>query len=268
MDAGNLALLLKQTLDPTTRESAEAELNKVHKIIGFCPGLLQVVMTNTVDSAVRQAGIIYFKNLVSSSWIAKDPPESNLAAITAGTAPPVNPDLTFTIHEQDRGLVRENIVKATVQAPEVIRIQLAVCVSMVIKHDFPHKWPQVVDQISIYLQTPETGGWPGALTCLHQLVKNYEYKKKEDRAPLNDAMNLLLPLIYDIMLRALPDQVNQCLFSRENVVLARLLYPLCSCCWIVAQIMVFEVPIGIRSTNWYSNYQLVLKLPIGTRSTN
>ena len=28
-----------------------------------------------------------------------------------------------------------------------------------------------------------------------------EYKKKEDRGPINDAMNLLLPLIYEILFR-------------------------------------------------------------------
>ena len=87
------------------------------------------------------------------------------------------------------------------QAPEVIRLQLAICVSMIIKQDFPLQWPEVVDKISIYLQTPEPAGWPGALSCLYQLVKNYEYKKKEDRGPINDAMNLLLPLIYEILFR-------------------------------------------------------------------
>jgi hypothetical protein len=28
-------------------------------------------------------------------------------------------------------------------------------------------------------------------------------------------------------------------------------------------LMVFEVPIGIQSTNWYSKYQLVVEVPIG-----
>ena len=95
--------------------------------------------------------------------------------------------------------MRDNIVQAVVQAPEVIRIQLSVCISMIIKHDFPHKWPQVVDQISIHLDTGPDN-WLGALACLYQLVKNYEYKKKEERAPLNDAMNLLLPMIYRIFM--------------------------------------------------------------------
>lgn len=42
MDARSLAVLLKQTLEPTTRAEAEAELDKVSKIIGFAPGILQV----------------------------------------------------------------------------------------------------------------------------------------------------------------------------------------------------------------------------------
>jgi len=96
---------------------------------------------------------------------------------------------------------------------------------MIIKQDYPHKWPEIVDKISIYLQTPgkhikafsketvirqnmflDLSGWPGALTCLYQLVKNYEYKKSEERAPINDAMNLLLPLLCEIISRCMNDQ--------------------------------------------------------------
>ena len=110
-----------------------------------------------------------------------------------------------------KALVRDNIVQAVVQAPEVIRIQLSVCISMIIKHDFPHKWPQVVDHISIHL---ETGGdnWLGALICLYQLVKNYEYKKKEERAPLNDAMNLLLPMIYKIFTGTIQGKLSKLIY--------------------------------------------------------
>jgi hypothetical protein len=42
MNTSTLAVLLKQTLDPATRAEAEAELDKVSKIIGFAPGILQV----------------------------------------------------------------------------------------------------------------------------------------------------------------------------------------------------------------------------------
>lgn len=41
---------------------------------------------------------------------------------------------------------------------EIFRVQLAVCVSQIVKHDFPGRWPQVVDKVSIYLQNPEPSG--------------------------------------------------------------------------------------------------------------
>eukprot|EP00096_Caligus_rogercresseyi_P006978 TRINITY_DN2413_c0_g2_i1.p1 TRINITY_DN2413_c0_g2~~TRINITY_DN2413_c0_g2_i1.p1 ORF type:complete len:1047 (+),score=461.56 TRINITY_DN2413_c0_g2_i1:392-3142(+) len=39
----------------------------------------------------------------------------------------------------------------------------------------------------------------GALLALYQLVKNYEYKNKDQRAPCLDAMNLLLPLLTNLL---------------------------------------------------------------------
>ena len=92
-----------------------------------------------------------------------------------------------------RALIRDNLVEANVRATEVLRVQLSICISMVIKQDYPGRWPQIVDKVSIYLQNPDPVAWPGALAALYQLVKNYEYRKKEERAPLYDAMNLLLP---------------------------------------------------------------------------
>lgn len=57
----------------------------------------------------------------------------------------------------------------------MFRVQLAVCISNIIKHDFPGRWTQIVDKITIYLQNPDASCWSGALHALHQLVKNYEY---------------------------------------------------------------------------------------------
>ena len=140
MDHNTLAILLQQTLEKTTRENAEAELERIKKIIGFCPGLLQVVMSGNYDQAVRQAGVIYFKNLVSTSWVVKEVNETSPIPIAIE-------NISFSVHEQDKALIRESIVQAAVMAPEVIRIQLAVCICMIIKHDFPHRWPEVVQKI-------------------------------------------------------------------------------------------------------------------------
>lgn len=146
-------------------------------------------MLNGVDVPVRQAGAIYLKNTVSNSWQEEE-------------VEPGKP-LVFSIHEQDRAMVRDSIVDAIVLAPEPIRVQLCVCINNIIKHDFPNRWTQVVDKISIYLQNNDPNGWMGALLCLYQLVKNYEYKKSNERLPLTEAMQMLLPMMYNLMVNLL-----------------------------------------------------------------
>ena len=85
--------LLKGTLDPNMRNEAEKELTKVHKIIGFGPVLLQVIMSNEVELPTRQAAVIYLKNMVSGSWVDREPD-------TPGQCCP------FAVHEQDRSPIR------------------------------------------------------------------------------------------------------------------------------------------------------------------
>jgi len=54
------------------------------------------------------------------------------------------------------------------------RVQLAVCVSKMIKFDFPTRWPMIVDKIITYLTNTNAEAWPGSLIVLYQLVKAYE----------------------------------------------------------------------------------------------
>jgi len=204
MDVKSLSELLKGTIDPTVRNEAEKKLAEVHKIIGFGPVLLQVVMSNEVELPVRQAAVIYLKNMVSGSWV-------NREAETPGAPIP------FSVHEQDRAVIRDNIVDAVVMAPDIIRIQLGVCVSQIVKHDFPERWPQIVDKVSLYLQNPDPAGWLGALLSLYQLVKNYEYKKADERGPLREAMNLLLPQLYGIITQLMPDPSQQSVAVQKQI---------------------------------------------------
>ncbi|GAB6021254.1 hypothetical protein CHUAL_003869 [Chamberlinius hualienensis] len=192
MDTRRLIEILRATINPHQRQQAEEQLNEVHKIIGFAPSLLQVVMMNDVEMPVRQAGVIYLKNLITHNW-----PEP-------GEVEHGQP-LPFHIHEQDRAMIRDSIVDAIVHAPELIRTQLAICISQIVKYDYPQRWTAVVDKINIFLQNPDTFVWMGALMALYQLVKNYEYKKPEEKGPLTEAMNLLLPLIYQGCIHLLPD---------------------------------------------------------------
>lgn len=45
----------------------------------------------------------------------------------------------------------------------------------------------------------------------------FRYKKREERAPLNEAMNLLLPMMYNLMVRLLPDESEQSVLLQKQV---------------------------------------------------
>lgn len=80
---------------------------QIHKIIGFVPTLLQIVVQNDLDMPVRQAGVIYLKNLITQNWHDREADASQ--------------SMPYAIHEQDRAMVRESIVEAIVHSPEIVR---------------------------------------------------------------------------------------------------------------------------------------------------
>lgn len=159
---------------------------------------------------VRQATAIYLKNFVTRNWLEKDV-DGNVT------------QMEFSIHEQDRQLVRSNIVESLIQPQMLgnrnIYIHVATCIYHIIKCDFPGRWPQIVEKISLYLQNGDYNSWTGAILCLYQLVKNYEYKKADERGPLDEAMNILLPMIYDLMVNLMQssEQTEECVLLQKNI---------------------------------------------------
>ena len=66
---------------------------------------------------------------------------------------------------------------------------MAVLIQHIVKHDYPGKWPGIVDKVMGFLmQNENTDAWLGALLVLYQLVKNYEYKKPEERGTSESAV--------------------------------------------------------------------------------
>ena len=61
-----------------------------------------------------------------------------------------------------------------ISALVVCRVQLTVCVSQMVKHDYPGRWPGIAEKVAMYLQSDKADTWLGALLCLYQLVKNFE----------------------------------------------------------------------------------------------
>uniref|UniRef100_F6XQ78 Importin 7 n=1 Tax=Equus caballus TaxID=9796 RepID=F6XQ78_HORSE len=203
MDPNTIIEALRGTMDPALREAAERQLNEAHKSLNFVSTLLQITMSEQLDLPVRQAGVIYLKNMITQYWPDRE------------TAPgDISP---YTIPEEDRHCIRENIVEAIIHSPELIRVQLTTCIHHIIKHDYPSRWTAIVDKIGFYLQSDNSACWLGILLCLYQLVKNYEYKKPEERNPLVAAMQHFLPVLKDRFIQLLSDQSDQSVLIQKQI---------------------------------------------------
>uniref|UniRef100_A0A8C9ELS7 Importin 7 n=2 Tax=Pavo cristatus TaxID=9049 RepID=A0A8C9ELS7_PAVCR len=174
-----------------------------HKSVNFVSTLLQITMSEQLDLPVRQAGVIYLKNMITQYW-----PDRETAP---GEIPP------YSIPEEDRHCIRENIVEAIIHSPELIRVQLTTCIHHIIKHDYPSRWTAVVEKIGFYLQSDNSACWLGILLCLYQLVKNYEYKKPEERSPLIAAMQHFLPVLKDSFIQLLSDPSDQSVLIQKQI---------------------------------------------------
>uniref|UniRef100_A0A3P8ZPH1 Importin N-terminal domain-containing protein n=1 Tax=Esox lucius TaxID=8010 RepID=A0A3P8ZPH1_ESOLU len=203
MDPNVLIEALRGTMDPNLREAAERQLNEGHTQVNFVSTLLQVTMSDQLDLPIRQAGVIYLKNMVTQHWSEGD---------CTGTETPVN-----NIPEEDRQFIRDNIVEAIIHSPERIRVQLTTCIHHMIKHDYPGKWTAIVDKIGFYLQSDNSAGWLGILLCLYQLVKNYEYKKPDERTPLVAAMQIFMPMLKDRFIQLLPDPSSDSVLVQKQI---------------------------------------------------
>lgn len=195
MDEEKILELIKATNspDPTIREPAENQLNLIHKIIGFTPTLLKIVLRTDLELHHRQAAVIYLKNNIIKYW---DNSANSLSQNGLDNSIVQVPDLSqFQIHQSDKEQITEKIVDSIIQVNNVLlAIHISSIINLIIKSDFPHKWGGVVDKIHFYLmETNDLNAWQGALTTFYQLAKVYEYKSQNERKPFLKALEILLP---------------------------------------------------------------------------
>lgn len=187
MNKENILELLRNTTNPdaSIREPAESNLNSIHKTVGFTPTLLEIVLDSGLETHIRQAAVIYLKNNVIKFWDASSLYTEN------GQQDPNQ----FLIHDHDKKLITDSIVDSIIRCgQDLLAIHLSSIVNLIIKADFPQKWPGVVDKIHFYLaQTNDPNAWNGALMTFYQLAKIYEYKNLREREPFIEALKILLP---------------------------------------------------------------------------
>lgn len=64
------------------------------------------------------------------------------------------------------------------RSPDLIQKQLSDSVSIIGKHDFPNKWPDLIKQMVMNLDTNDFFVINGVLHTAHSLFKRYRYEFK------------------------------------------------------------------------------------------
>ncbi|KAL7294315.1 hypothetical protein TKK_0012326 [Trichogramma kaykai] len=156
-----LSEYLKQTLNPDVklRRPAEKFLESVELNQNYPLLLLHLVDKAEVDLTIRVAGAIAFKNYVKRNWKIEE-------------------DSVNKIHQQDRDAVKKLIVNLMLHSPEGIQKQLSDAVSVIGRHDFPERWPELIDQMVEKFGTGDFHIINGVLHTAHSLFKRYRYEFK------------------------------------------------------------------------------------------
>ncbi|KIM53457.1 hypothetical protein SCLCIDRAFT_1222776 [Scleroderma citrinum Foug A] len=171
MDLQALADLFATTYnaDPNIQKAGELQIRKIGAQEGVITALLQIIASDSVDLATRQACSVYLKNRVHTSYIiepSRQRPEQ------------------IPIAQSDRDALKANILSLLAASPSrAITAQLAATLKDLIVNDFPEKWSNLLQNVNQLLKSAskqEVGaGCVAALEC----VRAFRYRQRKDILP-------------------------------------------------------------------------------------
>lgn len=181
MDLPSLAVVLQAALSPNPdeRKAAEQSLNQFQYTPQHLVRLLQIIVDNNCDMAVRQVASIHFKNFIAKNWS------------------PHEPDEQPKISEDDKNLVRHHILEFVAKVPPLLRVQLGECLKTIIHADYPEQWPHLLDWVKLNLSQDDPQVY-AALFVLRILSRKYEFKSDEERVPVHRIVDEIFSSLLNI----------------------------------------------------------------------
>ncbi|POO04191.1 Coatomer beta subunit [Trema orientale] len=181
MDLQSLSVVLQAALSPNPdeRKAAEQSLNQFQYTPQHLVRLLQIIVDNNSDMAVRQVASIHFKNFIGKNWS------------------PLEPDEQQKILPSDKDLVRPHILEFVAKVPPLLRVQLGECLKTIIHADYPEQWPHLLEWVKLKLQHDDSQVY-SALFVLRILSRKYEFKSDEDRVPVHHIVEETFPSLLNI----------------------------------------------------------------------
>ncbi|GMI92940.1 enhanced miRNA activity 1, SUPER SENSITIVE TO ABA AND DROUGHT2, UNARMED 9 [Hibiscus trionum] len=237
MDLPSLALVLQAALssNPAERKAAEQSLNQFQYTLQHLVRVLQIIVDNNRDAAVRQFASIHFKNFIAKNWA------------------PLEPNEQQKISPLDKDVVRDNILVYVAQVPPLLRVQLGQCLKTIINADYPEHWPRLLDWVKHNLQDQQVYG---ALFVLRILARKYEFKSEEERTPVHHIVQEIFPHLLNIFNKLVH-------IDKPSLEVADLIKLICKIFW---SSIYLEIPKQLLDPNVFNAWMLlflnVLERPV------
>ncbi|CAI0452218.1 unnamed protein product [Linum tenue] len=237
MDLPSLAAVLQAALSPNQdqRKAAEQSLNQIQFTPQHLVRVLQIIVDNSCDTAVRQFASIHFKNFIAKNWA------------------PYDTDEPSKIAPSDKDVVRDHILVFIAQVPPILRVQLGECLKTIIHADYPEQWPRLLEWIKHNLQDQQVYG---SLFVLRILSRKYEFKSDEERIPVNRIVDETFQHLLNIFTRLVQ-------IENPSLEVAELIKLICKIFW---SSIYLEIPKQLFDPNVFNAWMLlflnVLERPV------
>ncbi|KAF8576887.1 ARM repeat-containing protein [Ramaria rubella] len=172
MDIQTLSHLFATTYnpDPNVRKAAELDIRRAARQEGMIAALMQIIGSDGVDLATRQACSVYLKNRLRRSYFL-DPTKPAI-----GDQLPVLPS--------DRQALKSGIIPLLIASPSrPIKVQIAHSLKSIVSSDFPSQWPTLLDDTKRLLNSSEIREVETGLTVLLEIVKAFRYRQLDRLTP-------------------------------------------------------------------------------------
>ncbi|KAG5643336.1 hypothetical protein DXG03_001055 [Asterophora parasitica] len=172
MDLQTLSNLFATTInpDPNVRKAGELQIRKVANEEGLITALLQIISVDSVDIATRQAASVWLKNRVHT-----------LYGLEASTTR--RPDQAV-IPESDRAALRANILPLLAASPSrSITLQIASTLKSVVAHDFPERWPGLLEEVKRLLASGDIRSVHAGCVATLEAVRAFRFRPTSTELP-------------------------------------------------------------------------------------
>ncbi|KAI0337442.1 ARM repeat-containing protein [Trametopsis cervina] len=184
MDLQTLSNLFASTYnaDPNVQKSGELQIRKLGAQEGMLTALLQIIGNDNVELATRQAGVVYLKNRVYTSYFV-DP-----------TSP--RPD-QVPIPSSDRAALKSSLLPLLAASPSrAITVQLASTLKNIVARDFPDQWPSLLEDVKRLLASSNIREVVAGCVAALEMVRAFRFRQTADILP--ELASQLFPTLVNI----------------------------------------------------------------------